>query len=1266
MGKFKKQTVGYSYYMGIHMGMGRGPIDELLEIQVGGLKAWEGSMTANGSFKIDKANLFGGTKGEGGIKGTFDLMMGGPDQVMSTGLRKMLQGNQPQFRGVVSGFFDGLVCAMSPYPKAWTFRLRRILAGWDGGVWYGEKATIPMTGYDSDGNSRTVLAMNGVHIIYEALTNRAWGLGRDRSLFLEDSWREAADTCFDENFGLCLRWSRQDTLMSFVQTVIDHIGAAVYVDKFTGQYKIKLIREDYDADSLPVLDMDSGLLSIDEATNASPYNLTNEIVVNWNNPITNEASQAREHNLALIQTQGAIASDTRDYPGVPTAALALWIAKRDLKTVSTNVRRFTLTCDRRTWRVQPADVLKIRDPQSRGIETVVVRIGTVEEAGQADGKIKIVCVQDVFGVDLNTFGQPQPPGHVEPDFTPQVARRLVYESTYSELVRYMPQGEFETMRGLEGYLRAHAEKPTDVSMSFDIAVRPEGQTSYSVQGSGDFTALAELTTQISYLDTILILDNYSLDFDWEELEVGMTIHVNEEMMRLDGWDEEKGEFYVGRGAVDTIPQRHFGGDLVWLVQDVGGSDWVKYLSGEHLDIKLLPWTLRGGSFPIDDAPVDTLDMNHRFIRPYPPGFVRTTTLAGGEKRWYEVQDLRADVGADEIPDYLDIHYTHRDRVVQQDKLVEHNEGDIGPEPGQTYRVRVFDNTGQLVRTETGIAGTRYVYTYANAAADTQVEAGSPESTTGTIFLDSMRAGYESWQYYTINFVVHKKPPQMAQVAMFTMAATSEPSEADGDAYDDTAQAEVAQMSMQTAQGDTAIESGEDDTSGVTVAAMSESASQTTKLPPVIDVYLYEAPYLTLLRDGRDADSSQVMAFVARPSDRLTDGFDLFDRTAGDTSWRANGSQPWTPWGQLSGFIAPLTNEFDVGTTSDLDGVPIGGVYAGDVLLVDNELMVVESVDGKRIKVGRGAVDTIPAVHYGGVVVWLFDRAHAAANHLYGDNEGAEVVVVPHSYSAPLTADDMPVRQLQMQYRPKRPYPPGMMLANGKHWFERVDARADNFDAYNPQAKDVIFTWAHRNRLSQDDVAYDHFASGIKPEEGVQYRIWIGYTSSGTNKVTLATVYTADAGWVLSAAQAKALGERAGRALKAEGYVQVQMAINAVRDGLYNWQGYAFNVMLPSTPLNPGATPGGNTETPDPTYPPEGTPNPTPNPTPGDTGGDGGTTDPQPDPQNPDPNPDPDVPDTDPPAPEPTPQPDPENVFGWSLNWDHGWAADLPAQTTKGT
>jgi hypothetical protein len=138
------QTVGYRYLFGIHMGIGRGPVDELCEIKVGDKRAWLGSVTSNASVPIDAYTLFGGEDKEGGVRGTLEVMMGGPTQTAGGGLTTMLGGQLPGYRRMFTVFFDGIVAMINPYPKPWKFRVRRALQGWDGPVFRPDLAIVPM------------------------------------------------------------------------------------------------------------------------------------------------------------------------------------------------------------------------------------------------------------------------------------------------------------------------------------------------------------------------------------------------------------------------------------------------------------------------------------------------------------------------------------------------------------------------------------------------------------------------------------------------------------------------------------------------------------------------------------------------------------------------------------------------------------------------------------------------------------------------------------------------------------------------------------------------------------------------------------------------------------------------------------------------------------------------------------------------------------------------------------------------------------------
>lgn len=142
-GKKKKTTIGYKYYMGLFMGLCRGPVDAIRQIRVGDKTAWSGHATSNSSITINKPDLFGGEEQEGGIDGTLQIMLGAATQPRNESLAAMLGGLVSAFRGVTTTFFDGLVCAMSPYPKEWSYLVQKTKAGWHKDeCWYPAKCEI--------------------------------------------------------------------------------------------------------------------------------------------------------------------------------------------------------------------------------------------------------------------------------------------------------------------------------------------------------------------------------------------------------------------------------------------------------------------------------------------------------------------------------------------------------------------------------------------------------------------------------------------------------------------------------------------------------------------------------------------------------------------------------------------------------------------------------------------------------------------------------------------------------------------------------------------------------------------------------------------------------------------------------------------------------------------------------------------------------------------------------------------------------------------
>lgn len=517
MGKGSDPVTGYKYSFGIHMGISRGPVNELVAIKVGDKKAWEGSVTDDGDIFINKPDLFGGDKSEGGIVGTLKVMMGKATQTAPSVLTAMLGHALPGFRRMFTAFYDGQISSNSAYPKKWDFRVRRTTSGWDGDAWYPEKAMIKLDGVtttetvyvpnrmDPTGGplgdsiadaynhvneqyenetyaSQTVTftpeihAMNPAHMIYECMTNREWGRGLPASVLDIASFTKAADALYDEGFGLCMRWTRRDNIESFVQSVIDHIGAVIYSDRATALITLKLIRADYDPKALPIYDTDSGILSITENEVSAMGPAVNEVVVEYTDPVTNEKRTKNAQNLASLQaSRGVFNSTKKSYPGIPTVGLASRVAQRDLRMNAIALRRFSITMDRAGWRTSPGDVLRLRDTV-RGIQDVIVRVGRVEDGTLQNGTITITAVQDVFGLPLAAFTGDQPPGGSRPVTQPKLGRHRAFEVPYFLLKGGMKPADFDYITDDAGFLGTVAEKPTDLSLGYNIYVKPSEPT----------------------------------------------------------------------------------------------------------------------------------------------------------------------------------------------------------------------------------------------------------------------------------------------------------------------------------------------------------------------------------------------------------------------------------------------------------------------------------------------------------------------------------------------------------------------------------------------------------------------------------------------------------------------------------------------------------------------------------------------------------------------------------------------------------------------
>ena len=116
-----EQTVGYWYRLGCQTAVSHSPVDGVSQIIFGERTAWSG-FNSGGDIYIDRMDLFGGEKREGGVKGRVAINMGLPNQ----GVDRYVAANRGETsaqRGILTMVFGDTGQAPSSNLRAINFQM---------------------------------------------------------------------------------------------------------------------------------------------------------------------------------------------------------------------------------------------------------------------------------------------------------------------------------------------------------------------------------------------------------------------------------------------------------------------------------------------------------------------------------------------------------------------------------------------------------------------------------------------------------------------------------------------------------------------------------------------------------------------------------------------------------------------------------------------------------------------------------------------------------------------------------------------------------------------------------------------------------------------------------------------------------------------------------------------------------------------------------------------------------------------------------------
>lgn len=528
-------------------------------------------------------------------------------------------------------------------------------------------------------------SMNPAHILMYMRTQQD-AAGVPMALIDDDSFTTAADWFYDNNFGLCTKWlPGQESINEFEQRIFNVAACSVNRDARDGKWYIDVANGEYDLESLPILTDDDVLSFKKQPTLIDTA--ANSLSLKYFDPVKKE-----EITTAPVEAQPLIDEygrrhQTLDMPEIPTVELALLVAQRELKNRVVPLIAFEITTTRKpyAWRVNT--YFRLQAPK-RGIADMVCLLGEKSTGTLKSGAIKITATQDVFSFPDVVFSEQEPGVDITTPTAPKViTQQHVFESPYIDVVSALSRADLEVLPDDVGFLQAVAVDP---DVSFDYTMFVDTGAGYSGVADGDWCPSATVIEEAGYLDTSFTFDS---GFELDDIEVGVAVLWDNEICRLDALDIDVGTIDLGRGCADTLPTEHSAGSRIYFWHDYSAVDTTEYTDAETIDVKLA--TNSGTQqVPLSLATQLQLTFDQRWFRPYPPADLT----------------INSQYFPTEISGALDLGWAHRDRVLQADQLIDTTAADVGPEVGQTYTVKLYNELDVLVRTVTDISSGSYEWT----------------------------------------------------------------------------------------------------------------------------------------------------------------------------------------------------------------------------------------------------------------------------------------------------------------------------------------------------------------------------------------------------------------------------------------------------------------------------------------------------------------------------------------------------------------------------
>jgi hypothetical protein len=304
----------------------------------------------------------------------------------------------PQFAYMRMGSESGVafyIAAADGNPKPMKLLLRRT-AWWDidntGALSpLGQSAAQATIGTDA----------NPAEVIYDLLTHKGYGLGRDPEWINVDSFISAAATLRTEAFGISVLITKAVDAASVIKDILKTIDATLCTSPVTGQLRLKLIRPDYVvADLLHLTASNSSKVKYAPSTWRETVN---EVRVTYRRFINTTEKRGfiddivTDQDLANYNLTGRVRNLVVDLPYLTDPVNAALACARIRRAYSVPLARYSWRMNREGFTLMQGDAVHAV-AEAFGLLSLVLRVTNVNYGTLEEGEIVCEGVQDVFSV----------------------------------------------------------------------------------------------------------------------------------------------------------------------------------------------------------------------------------------------------------------------------------------------------------------------------------------------------------------------------------------------------------------------------------------------------------------------------------------------------------------------------------------------------------------------------------------------------------------------------------------------------------------------------------------------------------------------------------------------------------------------------------------------------------------------------------------------------------------------------------------------------